>query len=93
MTVEFGNKNVIIEGGKTKEGEWVCRFQRISKEADNRLLKNDEWKKYIDDSPCIFKFKDIKSLDEVRSMLSYLRRMMVQEIIESLEDGVEDGQI
>lgn len=93
MTVEFGNKNVIIKGGKTKEGEWVCSFQRISKEADKSLLKNDEWKKYINDSPCILKFKDIKSLDEVRSVFSDLRRMMTQEIIESLEVEVEDGQI
>lgn len=90
MIVEFGNKKVVIEGGKTKEGEWACTFQRISKEADNSLLQNDEWKKYINNSPCTLKFKDIKSLDQVRSVLSDLRRMMVQEIIESLKDESEE---
>ena len=78
MEVVFGKGNVIIDGGRTKKGEWVCRFQRISKKATYDMLQNDEWKKYIDNSPCILKFETVTSINQVIKALTELRDIMIE---------------
>lgn len=78
MEVVFGQGNVIIEAGKTKAGEWVCKFQRISKKATYQMLENDEWKKYIDNSPCILKFETVTGINQVIKSLTDLKKIMIE---------------
>ena len=81
MDVIFGRKNVVIECGKTKSGKWVCKFQRISKEAAYDMLETDEWKKYIDNSPCILTFETISSLNTVIKALKDMKKLMIEDFI------------
>ena len=78
MEVVFGQGNVIIEAGRTNAGEWVCKFQRISKKATYDMIQTDEWKKYIDNSPCILKFETVTSINQVIKSLTDLKKIMVE---------------
>ena len=50
MEVIFGEKRVVIDAGITKDGQYVCRLQRVSKEMTQEDLDSGQWKKYIDNS-------------------------------------------
>ena len=81
MDVIFGRKNVVIECGKTKSGEWICKFQRTSETPTPEMLKTGDWKKLIDNSPCILKFETINGLNQVIISLKELKEMMIEEFI------------
>jgi len=78
MEVVFGQGNVIIEAGRTNAGEWICKFQRIDRKATYQMLENDEWKKYINNSPCILKFETVTSINQVIKSLTGLKKIMIE---------------
>lgn len=93
MEVVFGDMNVAMVAGQTKEGKWICRFQRCSKKLTQEMLDSGEYKKYINNSPCILEFKDTKSLNSVLTLLHQLKRMMIEAKIDELEKELKDGPI
>ena len=98
MEVIFGEKRVVIDAGITKDGQYVCKLQRVSKEMTQEDLDSGQWKKYIDNSPAILIFQDIKGLNKLIDSLKFLKRCMYDDALEKLEkeykeEGGTDGQI
>ena len=98
MVVIFGEKRVVIDAGITKEGKYVCRLQRVSKEPTQQELDSGDWKKYIDNSPAVLIFQDLKGLNKLIDALKFLKRCMHDDVLNKLEEeykeeGGCDGQI
>ena len=78
MEVVFGDMNVIMEAGRSKDGDWVCKFQRISEPATYNMLETGEWKKLANNSPCFLTFKTVTSINQVIKILNELKKMMIE---------------
>ena len=85
MEVVFGDKNLVMTAGKTKNGEYVVKLQRISITATPDILENEEWKKYINNSPCILTFKTLEGLRQFIRLLKYLKQIMIEDFIKEME--------
>lgn len=79
MDIIFGDKRIVIDAGKTKDGRYICILQRVSEEIDQEKLDSGEWKNYIDNSPAVLEFKNIQSLNKLITALKFLKRCMTEE--------------